>query len=430
MAAAITSLLLLLAAPALAYARHGARGALRTLPGILAWIALAGCARPFAPAWDLLAPLGAAAVFVASLRAPPQARAPEGRTASRVALALVAGALVPLGAAELAVEAAWRAGWIEVFEPTRLELGPGLSPAAGLLHVPGTEDWRLAHVVGDELREFDPVLLWRSIPAPPYNAQRFKGPLVALPKPANTFRLLAYGDSNTDGPPDRSAWPQYLQGLLERWPGAEGRRYEVLNAGVAGYSSYQGLQRARQEAERYEPDLLLVSFGWNDLPAAVGQPDKSFRPPAAAFVALLERLARSKLFLWFKQLSLVEGPPQLVGPRVSIDDYEQNLAAFLELARARGIGVAFLTRPHRLTEGEQRALPGWRGSVPDYNDRVRAFAARVGATLIDVQRHFEARADPEGDFYDDAHFSEAGHNAMSELVLERLREDGLLVPAR
>lgn len=38
----------------------------------------------------------------------------------------------------------------------------------------------------------------------------------------------------------------------------------MLYVGVVGYSSHQGLLRFREEAGTYEPDLVLVSFGWND----------------------------------------------------------------------------------------------------------------------------------------------------------------------
>ena len=37
--------------------------------------------------------------------------------------------------------------------------------------------------------------------------------------------------------------------------------------------------RFLQEVDRYQPDLVLVSFGWNDAAEAIGQPDKSFQAP-------------------------------------------------------------------------------------------------------------------------------------------------------
>ncbi len=141
------------------------------------------------------------------------------------------------------------------------------------------DDWRLATMIGDDRFEPDPVLLWRPGPRRPHNSQRFKGPLAELPKPAGLVRIMCYGDSLTDGPP-RGGWPNKLNDLLLRQPPIAGRRFEVLNAGTVGYSSHQGLLRFLQEVDRFDPDLLIVSFGWNDAANAIGQPDKSFRIPA------------------------------------------------------------------------------------------------------------------------------------------------------
>ena len=147
-----------------------------------------------------------------------------------------------------------------------------------LTQVPtGTEDWRVAHITADEHRVPDPVLWWRPIDRSPYNSLRMKGPEVTEEKPAKVFRILCYGDSNTDGP-GRGSWPERLQEVLERG-GSGSIDFEVLNAGVAGYSSHQGLLRFRQQVNQYRPDLVLVSFGWNDVATALGAPDKAFRPP-------------------------------------------------------------------------------------------------------------------------------------------------------
>lgn len=70
----------------------------------------------------------------------------------------------------------------------------------------GTEDWRRTHLTTDNRREPDPVLFWRSVPRYPYNSQRFKGPVAVISKPPSVFRIICYGDSNTDGSA-RGGWP-------------------------------------------------------------------------------------------------------------------------------------------------------------------------------------------------------------------------------
>src|SRR5437667_10231865 len=96
-----------------------------------------------------------------------------------------------------------RIGWVEYQGPMMTQLPPG------------TEDWRNAHITADKFRQPDPLLWWRPRNGPPYNEQGFKGPVVAIPKPANTLRILVYGDSNTEGLPEDS-WPSRLQSELNR----------------------------------------------------------------------------------------------------------------------------------------------------------------------------------------------------------------------
>ena len=74
------------------------------------------------------------------------------------------------------------------------------------------------------------------------------------------LRIVALGDSNTSGwDVDEGAnWPAQLQALFSR----DGRRAEVVNAGVWGYTSFQGRRRF-DEILPFHPDIVLVSFGAN-----------------------------------------------------------------------------------------------------------------------------------------------------------------------
>ena len=141
------------------------------------------------------------------------------------------------------------------------------------------------------------MLLWRPVTHGPFNSQRFKGPLAELPKPPDVYRVMCYGDSLTDGPP-RGGWPSWLHRLFSEQSPAPGRRTEVLNAGVAGYSSHQGLLRFLQEVDHYQPDLVLVSFGWNDAAEAIGQPDKTFKIPPWPLIVSQRALVRIEPISW------------------------------------------------------------------------------------------------------------------------------------
>jgi len=288
----------------------------------------------------------------------------------------------------------------------------------------GTEDWRLAHITADEFREPDPILFWRPIASSPYTSQRFKGPKVTIPKPKGVYRIICYGDSNTDGPPVGS-WPEILQKILNRNSGQRGGEYEVLNAGVAGYSSHQGLMRFRQDAEVYQPDLIFVSFGWNDLALTRGAPDKHFRPPHWALVGLERVFLKYHFYRVFKYyLGLIMKPSYSsanLGPRVSLEDYPENLKGFLETARAHSVSVVFLTRPYhmnRLRGTEDMIIPWWVANLPLYNGKLLRFAKSNGAVAVDIQKIFETRYLDL--FSDECHFNLEGRRRMAEILSEKI----------
>ena len=313
--------------------------------------------------------------------------------------------VIPFGALELTARVLTDTGLVSYYVPFR-------TVAADIGGF--GEDWRGFHITVDRFREPDPVLFWRPLPVAPYTTQRFKGPLVVVPKPPHVLRVIAYGDSNTDGP-DQGGWPAELQRLLENGQGGR-RRVEVLNAGVSGYSSLQGLRRFRQEVERYRPDVVLVSFGWNDLPEALGKPDKDFQVSPLAPVQ--RALLRYRFYLVLRQ-QLTATPQASTGtePRVSVADYAKNLAAFGEEGKRHGATVVLLTRPHRATPREIQDSPTWRRDVPKYNDALRRVARDTGIRTIDVQRAFEGRRDL---FFDDCHFTEEGRRVMAELLSREL----------
>ncbi len=85
--------------------------------------------------------------------------------------------------------------------------------------------------------------------------------LLAIPAAAAATRILAFGDSLTAGLglPATQAFPARLQALLA----AEGLAVEMVNAGVSGDTSADGLARL-DWAMADHPDAVLVEFGAND----------------------------------------------------------------------------------------------------------------------------------------------------------------------
>lgn len=78
-------------------------------------------------------------------------------------------------------------------------------------------------------------------------------------KPAQTFRIIALGDSFTFGQWVNTAesWPEVLEQLLKDQPLCEHRNVEVLNLGEAGYDIPYIVERFNRVGKKYNPDMIL-----------------------------------------------------------------------------------------------------------------------------------------------------------------------------
>lgn len=89
-----------------------------------------------------------------------------------------------------------------------------------------------------------------------------------IPRPKDTIRILALGDSFTMGVGVREedTFANQLERLLNQKAKASGpvRNYEVINCGVSGYGTQEERQLYELHAARYQPDIVLLSMVWND----------------------------------------------------------------------------------------------------------------------------------------------------------------------
>jgi hypothetical protein len=98
-------------------------------------------------------------------------------------------------------------------------------------------------------------------------------------KPPGIVRILLFGDSTVVGrgvPPDRT-----VHADLERLLRQAGKRVEVVNAGVEGYSTDQELLLMRRLIPLYHPDVVAYAlcdndFGGNESREAYGLPKPRF----------------------------------------------------------------------------------------------------------------------------------------------------------
>jgi lysophospholipase L1-like esterase len=286
------------------------------------------------------------------------------------------------------------------------------------IEVLNRSDYRLVHAFGQKDFVYDPSLLWRPRRGRTFNRQGYRGPELAAAKRPGEFRIFAIGDSNTLGwAGERDvSWPGRLGQLLaETDP-----RYTVVNAGVWGYSSFQGVRRF-QETLAFQPDLVLFSFGANDGHHVV-VPDAAFARSGVRRLRVdrvLHHVRVGQLLIAAMDKARAGHSERLV-PRVSRAEYRENLDQIIRIARERHVTLVLLTRPFI---GDSPDALWWKNLAPGYNAETIEAGRRHGVPVIDVHGSFR---DTRHYFVDESHFTEAGHQVMARLVYDRIRP--LLVP--
>jgi len=206
------------------------------------------------------------------------------------------------------------------------------------------------------------------------NSRGFRDTEFPVKKPPTTFRIICLGDSWTFGANvgQDQAYPQQVGALLDMEYGDTS--FEVLNLGVLGYSSFQGLEQLKQQVTDLQPDLLLIGFGMNDA-SFKGYRDKDI-PVSRKRETLVEKilefsainLESYKIVKYW--IDLARFSPASIGNHlekqgrssgrktaeslrqqyednepwvaVSPSDYRKNFQEIIKLARANQIGIILL----------------------------------------------------------------------------------------
>jgi len=252
------------------------------------------------------------------------------------------------------------------------------------------------------------------------------------PEPG-VLRIATLGDSCTAHcVSSRKSFPELTEQLLNA---RGGRRVEILNAGVASYSSFQGLQHLKHAVLPYRPDVVTVFFGWNDH-WITGTPDSEVRLRSEWETALINALDHSRIFqAGAYTLAKVRGggggrsqergrDPVL---RVDLNSYEANLREIVDVARGSGVRVLFITAPQEIVDWENPdllPLPTERVVAlhARYNDVVRKVAGEIGADLVDLAVLVERQPPHSVIARDGIHFGPAGCRFVARVVAAKLAD--------
>lgn len=268
------------------------------------------------------------------------------------------------------------------------------------------------------------------------NSKGFVGPEFADMKAPGVFRIFTLGDSCTFGDWDVS-YAAYLGKSLN----STSHLYEVINAGIEGYNSEYALGRLQDDILKYQPDLVTIYIGWNDLMKTnPGNISSSGR------VTWLGRvLNHSYLYKGLSKAIFFHVRPLLSVPALKGDQseyhvfdqfipatYEENVSAMIALLKERNVSVLLLTRPTVLFLdmtaedlrrqhvffpffSEAYSVPRLISLHNAYNNSLRRLAARFDLALIDLDENFNQR-DKRPLFWDTMHPSKEGHELIASIL--------------
>mgnify|MGYP001555340495 CR=1 FL=1 len=208
----------------------------------------------------------------------------------------------------------------------------------------------------------DPQLLWRLDPgiqidsfnhhfAPDgeeqsiritINEDGYRGRKLGESNDGTVSRVLCLGDSNFFGYPldDQDALPYVLEATLNR--DCPRSHWEVVNAGVPGYTVVQGWRWYQSKFQQHHFDVLMLSFLNNE---AWRQPnsDADLLLQKSSSIQPLAELARqSRLVNWTESWFRPAIPKQRYVPRVSREDYASHYRLLVDAAQNAGTRVVIL----------------------------------------------------------------------------------------
>lgn len=283
----------------------------------------------------------------------------------------------------------------------------------------------------------DPRLKWRLRPNTRVvfletlvrvNSDGFRGPAVSR----SGRTVLCLGDSTTFGwrIPDGGSFPARLEaGLRTRRPED---RWQVLNAGVPGYSSYQVRLQAERLLPKWRPEVVVICVG-NNAGWPVRRSDREI-DESGRFRAVLERFVSHSWFLvWLRERLLprrgtpfTTAPSSHAVPRVSREEFAENLGAVIRLARSQGTRPVLLSPPVNLYEPPfvTRQLPGEENQMAWFAEMLEHVETGETAAVLGEVEQVLARTpqDHYALWLKGALLSAAGEIAAGRVLLEAALE--------
>ena len=288
--------------------------------------------------------------------------------------------------------------------------------------------------------EGDPLLLWRLRPnldravwdftVLSTNAQHLRADYPIEGKPANTYRIVCLGDSVTFGYRVPVVWPDKPTEYDPEWlpfpmllekqlrEANHDRHIEVFPMAVPGYTSHQGLAWLRRDIDRLQPDMVIASFGWNDVSLS-DVPDREAIRTDWYPVAVRWLIDHSQAFAhatrWLRSRNQAPAKRPRPVPRVSETEYLNNFAAIVDLVRSRNEGLIVIGAPYR----DSTTNPPEAELMKKYRASLKASMEQKQVPFLQVLELTEAASPANDGFFGELiHPNHIGHRLLASELLK------------
>jgi lysophospholipase L1-like esterase len=282
------------------------------------------------------------------------------------------------------------------------------------------------------------------------NRKGYRGRDFETQKPVDSVRTIVYGGSAVFDQyvTEPSDWPHRVETLLRD---AGLKQVEVINAGIPGHASSDSLGRLFAEGHGFDPDIVVLYEGWNDLKFLASSepllrqavPYGEFEDPRLVYRNIVDRwlCEASQLYVRlryryyeYRLRATLEGArPTTQGASVSaeaVKQYRLTIETFVDVARRSGAIPVLMTQARLVrgdnTEEERRRIgydmqPLSAENLPTafriLDETLFAVSVENGVDLIDAASLIRTSSD----FVDHVHLSREGSARLAQVTAEALR---------
>lgn len=271
------------------------------------------------------------------------------------------------------------------------------------------------------------------------NKHGFRGTEISKEKPDNIYRIFIVGGSTTlslRALSDQHTIPGYLQEDFNQLD--YNKKIEVINAGMAAYTSAGELQLIKTKIIDFHPDMIIIYDGANDVH---GNPYRILEEKYYDITSLQEIYLR--YFTFYKTPKVTGGliseviskkDPLIIKPRtydvtrsqIKADDWMNNIQQICDLGENNDFKTIIVLQPilgtgnKIFTEHEKKLYEFWdmKNIIPPY----QLFADNLGklkgtcTSTMDLRNIFDDVS--ESVYFDKAHINYKYNEVVAKKIFE------------